>query len=305
MEFLIIIGAAGLVGGFTFLLLAPKKSVAEPVIQKRLEAIVVKTAEPVSPFDTGEETFWERVANFFLGDHQLTDRNTKVRRLLHQAGYARERSVRIFWGIRIFVAMAGAAAATLFGALSLVKLSQLLLMAGVGGALGYLLPHFHVARRARLRVREIQESLPDTLDLLVVCVEGGMGIDAALVRVANEQAEGGLLIGFEFRLMTQEIQAGIARREALTRMANRVGVEDLSSLVTFLTQTEELGGSIANSLRIYAATMRDKRSQRAEEAARKAAIKLLFPLVFFILPAVLLVVLGPPVVNIIKILLTP
>ena len=109
-----------------------------------------------------------------------------------------------------------------------------------------------------------------------------------------------LPIGDELQLMNQEIGAGISRREALTRLADRVGIDDLRGLVTFLMQTEELGGSIARSLRVYSQTMREKRSQKAEEAARKVVIKLIFPLVFFILPAVFLVVLGPAAINILK-----
>jgi tight adherence protein C len=155
-----------------------------------------------------------------------------------------------------------------------------------------------VRRKARERTLQISETLPDTLDLLVICVEAGLGMDGALVRVGKEQAEQGLAIGDELQLMNQEIQAGISRREALSRLAERVGVDDLRGLVTFLMQTEELGGSIARSLRVYSTTMREKRSQKAEEAARKVVIKLIFPLVFFILPAVFLVVMGPAAINI-------
>jgi len=149
-------------------------------------------------------------------------------------------------------------------------------------------------------MRDIQEAFPDTLDLLVTCVEAGLGLDGALVRVANEQAEQKLAIGDEFQLLSREMQAGVARREALSRMAARLELEDLRNLAVFLIQTEELGGSIARSLKVYASTMRQKRKQRAEEAARKMVIKLLFPLALFIMPALLLVVLGPPAINIMR-----
>jgi tight adherence protein C len=151
----------------------------------------------------------------------------------------------------------------------------------------------------------MRETLPDTLDLIVVCVEAGMGIDAALVRVGKEQSEQGLAIGEELMLASQEMQAGAMRKEALSRLADRIGIDELRSLITFLTQTEELGGSIARSLRVYAETMREKRSHRAEEAARKAVIKLIFPLVFFILPAIFILILGPAALNIIKTLSAP
>ena len=106
-------------------------------------------------------------------------------------------------------------------------------------------------------------------------------------------------------LTTQEMQAGAVRKEALIRLAERVGIEEFRGLVTFLTQTEEMGGSIARSLRVYAETMRDKRSQAAEEAARKTVIKLIFPLVFFILPAIFIILLGPPGLGIIEMLSDP
>jgi tight adherence protein C len=151
----------------------------------------------------------------------------------------------------------------------------------------------------------MRETLPDTLDLLVVCVEAGMGVDAALTRVAREQSQQGLAIGDELLLATQEMQAGSVRKEALIRLADRCGVDEFRALITFLTQTEEMGGSVARSLRVYAETMRDKRSQAAEEAARKTVIKLIFPLVFFILPAIFILVLGPPGLQIMKTLSSP
>ena len=137
-----------------------------------------------------------------------------------------------------------------------------------------MLPYLTVRRKAKARVLKMKETLPDTLDLIVVCVEAGMGVDAALNRVGKEQADQGLAMGEELLLATQELQAGAVRKEALTRCADRIGIEEFRGLITFLTQTEELGGSIARSLRIYASTMREKRSQSAEEAARKAVISL-------------------------------
>jgi len=179
------------------------------------------------------------------------------------------------------------------------------MMVGAGALLGYMLPYITVMLKARARVLEMRESLPDTLDLLVVCVEAGMGVDAAINRVGKEQQQQRVAIGEELVLASQEMQAGAPRREALTRMSDRCGVEELQTLVTFLAQTEEVGGSISRSLRVFAETMRDKRSQAAEEAARKAVIKLIFPLVFFILPVVFILVLGPPGLMIMKILSNP
>lgn len=184
-------------------------------------------------------------------------------------------------------------------------MTDTLTMVAVGVGVGYALPYASVRRKARARVLQMKETLPDTLDLLVVCVEAGMGMDSGLNRVASEQSNQGLVIGDEIMLCCQEIQAGAPRKEALSRLAERMGVEDFRNLITFITQTEEFGGSVARSLRVFATTMRDKRSKAAEEEARKTVIKLIFPLVFFILPAIFILVLGPPGLKIMQLLANP
>jgi tight adherence protein C len=290
MEVLIAVGIFALVFGVLYFTLASRAPVAEEAIQRRLDNIAAqpKTAARLRLYDAKEETFWETVANFFLGDkREMPAAYSKVGRLLHQAAYRGERAIRIFWGLRIFLGQ------------------DVLLLAGVGGAIGYMLPYLTVRRKAKARVLEMKETLPDTLDLIVVCVEAGMGVDAALNRVGKEQADQGLAMGEELLLATQELQAGAVRREALTRCADRIGIEEFRGLITFLTQTEELGGSIARSLRVYASTMREKRSQAAEEAARKAVIKLIFPLVFLILPAIFIMLLGPAALSIMRTLSSP
>lgn len=304
---LIAVGVFGVVAGSAFYVLASKSGIQDEAILRRLESISskpVRARSPVRLLSTDRETLWESITTFFLGERQLPGTYTAVRRLLHRAGYPGERAVRAYWGVRIFLAGVFAVGGFFFVALLRSPVSHMLLLIA-SACIGYLLPYFHVLRKAKLRLRQIQEVLPDSLDLLVVCVEAGLGLDAALNRVSKEQAEQGLAIGDELRLMTQEVQAGITRREALSRMQDRVGLDDLRALVAFLVQTEELGGSIARSLRVYADTIRNKRMLRAEEAARKAVIKLVFPLVLFILPALFLVILGPAVVNLIKFLAKP
>jgi len=256
-------------------------------------------------YDTEDETFWERVAIFFLGDKEMPEKFTRASRRLHQAGNRGTRAVRIYWGLRFFLCLAFGFGGLMFAVTSNARMSQLFLLAGAGSVIGFILPFITVYRKARARVLEMRETLPDTLDLMVVCVEAGMGIDAALNRVAREQNQQGLAIGDELMLTAQEMQAGAVRKEALIRLAERCGVEEFHALITFLTQTEEMGGSIARSLRVYAETMRDKRSQAAEEAARKTVIKLIFPLVFLILPAIFILILGPPGLQIMKTLSDP
>jgi tight adherence protein C len=277
------------------------------MIQRRLETISGPrtSAARVHLYDSDQQTFWERVADFFFGSKEIPESLTKAGTKLHQAGYRGARAIRIYWGLRIFLGLA-LALTGLFLAFSMnASMQDVLLLGGAAGALGYMLPYLTVFRKAKSRVLAMREALPDTLDLIVVCVEAGMGVDAALNRVGNEQNSQKLAIGEELLLATQEMQAGARRKDALIRLAERCGVEEIRGLVTFLTQTEELGGSIARSLRIYAETMRDKRSQSAEEAARKAVIKLIFPLVFFILPAIFIILLGPAGLQIMKALADP
>jgi tight adherence protein C len=307
METLIAIAVFGVVGAIMYLVLAPKAPIAEDMIQRRLETISGPrtAAAPVRLYDSEDETFWERVADFFFGSKEIPENLSRAGTRLHQAGYRGARAIRIYWGLRIFLGLALALTGLLLSFSMNASMQDVLLLGGAAGALGYMLPYLTVFRKAKSRVLAMREALPDTLDLIVVCVEAGMGVDAALNRVGNEQNSQKLAIGEELLLATQEMQAGARRKDALIRLAERCGVEEIRGLVTFLSQTEELGGSIARSLRIYAETMRDKRSQSAEEAARKAVIKLIFPLVFFILPAIFIILLGPAGLQIMKALADP
>jgi tight adherence protein C len=307
MEILIAIGVFGVVTGVIYFLVASRTPVGDEVIQRRLENIgaQAQARSPIRLHEHEEITLWEQVANFFLGDKELPDRFTSVGRRLHQAGYRGNRAVRIFWGLRFTLCLVFGFGGMLLALMSGASMSDFLLVAAVGAAAGYMLPLLTVYRKARARVLQMKETLPDALDLIVVCVEAGMGMDAALNRVGKEQNEQGLALGEELLLATQEMQAGAVRKEAMARLADRVGIEEFQGLVAFLTQTEEVGGSIARSLRVYAETMRDKRSQAAEEAARKTVIKLIFPLVFFILPAIFIVLLGPPGLEIMNTLSDP
>lgn len=168
---------------------------------------------------------------------------------------------------------------------------------GIGGfLLGYLAPDFWLKAHGRQRVREIENTLPDVLDLLTISVEAGLGFDAALLKVVEKQ-KGAL--AEEFLKVLQEIKMGRQRREALRELGKRNQVEDLSNLVASLVQADQLGISIGGVLRNQAKQIRLKRRQRAEEKAQKAPIKMMIPLVLFVFPCVFIVVLGPAVLQII------
>jgi tight adherence protein C len=159
-----------------------------------------------------------------------------------------------------------------------------------------------LARLASRRQHRIRLSLPDALDLLVVSVEAGLGLDQALARVGQELAFAYPELSSELRLVNLELLAGTSRAEALRNLADRTGVEDLRSLVAMLVQTDKFGTSVATSLRVFSETLRTKRRQRAEEAAAKTGVKMVFPLVLCIFPAIWIVTIGPAAIRFIRVL---
>jgi tight adherence protein C len=220
-----------------------------------------------------------------------------LRLRLTQAGYRRDEALTIFFGIRIVFAL------SLFAVFSTSILSKPNLTLALGGlGLGYVLPGMVLARMAKRRAHRIRLSLADMLDLLVVSVEAGLGLDQALSRVGQELAFAYPELSAELKLINLELRAGKPRSEALRNLADRTGVDDLSSLVTMLIQTDKFGTSVAQSLRVYSETLRTKRRQRAEEAAAKTGVKMVFPLVFCIFPAIWVVTIGPAAIRFITVL---
>src|ERR687891_454022 len=190
MEFLIMVGVFGLVSGVIYFLFASRGPVADEAIQQRLQNIGIQRTEPapIRLHDNEEVTFWEQVATFFFGDKEMPARFNEMSRRLHQAGYRGTRAVRIFWGLRIFLCLALGFGLMILGLLSKSSMKDFLMLGGAGALAGYMLPYVTVYRKAKARVIEMRETLPDALDLLVVCVEAGMGVDAALNRVGREQS---------------------------------------------------------------------------------------------------------------------
>jgi tight adherence protein C len=170
--------------------------------------------------------------------------------------------------------------------------------------LGFIAPNVWLGGRIKKRQLEIERALPEAMDLLVTCVEAGLGLDAALSRVAEEMQLASPLLGSELQLTFLEIQAGVPRRDGFRRLAERTGVEDLRQLSAVLTQTELFGTSIARALRVHADSMRTKRMQRAEEKAAMVGVKMTIPLILCILPSLIAIVLGPAMASIFAKLLT-
>ena len=166
--------------------------------------------------------------------------------------------------------------------------------------LGYLIPDIWLTWKVRSRQRRLRRALPDALDLLVICVEAGLGLDQALMKVSQELRITHRELSDEFQLVNLEMRVGKTRIEALHELGRRTGLDDIKSLVAMLVQTERFGTSIAQSLRVYSDDMRIRRRQRAEEMSAKTTVKMVPPLVFFIFPALMVVILGPAVITLIR-----
>ncbi|RQH08387.1 type II secretion system F family protein [Paraburkholderia dinghuensis] len=171
------------------------------------------------------------------------------------------------------------------------------------GAVGYYLPNVIVARRVEARQRTIFEDFPDAIDLMTVCVEAGLGLDAALMKVAEEVRLRSPDVADELELLLLEIRSGFSKEKALRNFSLRTGVEDIDSFATMLIQAERFGTSIGSSLRVLSDTLRVRRRMRAEEQAAKIALKLLFPLMFCIFPSLMVVLMGPAMLHIYRSLL--
>ena len=219
---------------------------------------------------------------------------SSTQRLMVRAGYRKPEAVMALQGVKILLPL---------GLLSLVYFTGLynqnpIFILAIAAVAGYLLPDFWLTSRIRKRQRIIRLALPDALDLLVVCVEAGLALDQALLRVSQELRIAHPALCDELEIVNGEMRVGKARVDALRDMAARTGVDDLKSLVAMLIQTDRFGTSVAQSLRVHADQLRILRRQRVEEMAAKTTVKMVPALVFFIFPAIFVVILGPAVITI-------
>jgi tight adherence protein C len=279
-----------LVGGMAYVLM-PSSATA---IDRRLDELTFTREEEEKP----------RFQSLIGALKRLGERAPKspkemgaLRLRLVQAGFRRQEALTIFFGIRVAFALM---LFSLFASAVLTRPNLTLALGALG--VGYILPGMLLARMAKRRAHRIRLSLADALDLLVVSVEAGLGLDQALTRVGAELAFAYPELSDELRLINLELRAGKPRAEALRNLADRTGVDDLSSLVTMLIQTDKFGTSVAQSLRVYSETLRTKRRQRAEEAAAKTGVKMVFPLVLCIFPAIWVVTIGPAAIKFVQVL---
>jgi len=231
------------------------------------------------------------------------DSKTKLKFM--RAGLYKKNILSIFWGTKILVATL---LPMVFLILSVVISNNMtpvliLLLVIIFVLLGLILPDLWLSLKTRRREKKIERGLPDALDLLVVCVEAGMGLDAAIHQVGQEIGTSHPELGEELKLVNLELRAGKSRQNALRNLGERTGLENVKSLVTLLVQTDRFGTSVAQALRIYSDSFRTARYQQAEEVAAKMGTKLIFPLVLFIFPSLFVVILAPSMIQIYRILL--
>ena len=223
-----------------------------------------------------------------------------------KAGIRDRNAATIFWGVKFLLGISFGIAFGAFVVFSKpsLPLFQVLLISIALGLVGLFLPDYWLWKKAILRRNRIIKGFPDALDMLVVCVEAGMGLDAALNRVGLELELGQPELSEEFKFLNLELRAGKARAAALKSMGDRINADDVHSLVTLLLQTDRFGTSVGQALRVYSDTFRTKRQQRAEEIAAKLATKLIFPMATCIFPAMFTVLLGPAAIQIYRVLIT-
>jgi tight adherence protein C len=242
----------------------------------------------------------ERFAHFL--EPQKKEELSAAKLRLLRAGYSSKNAVRMYHAIQFVLAITllviGAVIA-LFKSFSSEITTQALLLYTVGPCvLGYYLPKYWVDRRVQERETEIIQGFPDALDLMLVCVEAGQSLDQSIIRVGKESRIGYPSLADEFDMVAQEVKAGKERITVLKDMAERVGVADVASFVTTLVQSATFGTSVADALRVYSADMRDKRIMRAEEKANMLPTKLTLGTMFFTVPPLLVILIGPSIYGI-------
>jgi tight adherence protein C len=284
-------------------------------LKRRLEQInttgSVAAAGGMAGIDADDDGKWaeklaqvsSRVAKFSLPGDDWNSSLLRVRFL--NAGLRSEAAPSLYFASKTLLAL-GLPALTLLalaGQFNDTPRVYLLLAALCASAFGFYLPNGVLARLIERRKRALFEDLPDAVDLMTVCVEAGLGFDAALSRVTDEIGMRSKALHDEFELVLLELRAGSGRDKALRNLALRTGVEDIDTLTTMMIQADRFGTSVGDSLRVYTDNLRTKRRLRAEETAAKISLKLLFPLVFFIFPSLMIVLLGPAVLQAVRTLM--
>ncbi len=282
---------------------------ARGAAQRRKLIHKIKHGARLRPAATGDvlpkDAETSKILSFFgiLGRKVATpvaQDHSSMRLRFLRAGFRHPRAGEIYWGAKCLFALLlpGLFVTTRLALFHLTHSAVTLTLALLGALAGFYLPDLWLRIKADRRKEKLLVALPDALDLMVVCVEAGMGLDGAFSRVAEEIHLNSPELSDELKLMNLELRAGRSREEALRDLAARSNLEEMTSLVTLLIQTDKFGTSLAASLRVFSDAYRTQRYQRAETAAAKIPVKLIFPLILFIFPALFTVILGPAAIRI-------
>ena len=276
-------------------------------VDERFADLAVRVRASQGAFESGtlnDETLMNSVfkwaAKRVPAPKAETPEGEKLSQTLAEAGYLKSSAVVAFQVIRFSAMIALGVAGAVIGVIMNAKSSQPLLFGIAGVVLGYMLPQMVLARRARARQRKISTQLSDVLDLLVVCVEAGLGLFEAIRIVGTECERQGQEIGTELNLVSADISSGATLGQAVRNLADRTAVEDIKPLAATLVQSEQLGAQIGPALRSSSDALRTRRRLKAEEEAQKASIKMMIPLVIFVLPAMMLVIVGPAMIQVVR-----
>ena len=291
----------GMLGVFLILLTLPflMKKQADPL--DRLKASPLKETEKSEKLRgaRGNDKL-EKYANFL--EPQNVEEYSAIKLKLVQAGYHSKNAVRMYYFAQFSLGILGLILGGIYAMLQLqqgfVETKDLLMMVGVPAGAGYMGPKYWVTRRQATRQEAITNGFPDSLDMMLVCVEAGQSLDQSILRVSAELKSGFPELAYEFEVVSHELKAGKDKASVLKDMADRAGVQDIRSFVTVLVQSQKFGTSIAEALRVYASEMRDKRVMRAEEAANKLPTKMTLATMMLTVPPLLIILIGPLIYSI-------
>jgi tight adherence protein C len=291
---LVFIGIASFLG-FILYLLIPKKT----VLEERLESLAPATGE-ISIFEQPPGAWQKFLGRLGANIPLRPEEYGKYMRMLIAAGIKKQR-LTVFMGVKIALAVVLPVVYLVFYGIPFEKDNMMKILCTAALAiLGFIAPSFWLSRKVKQRQIQIFHDLPEVLDLMTVCVEAGLSMDAAMIKVCDDPNLRKSPLVDEMKIVLQEVRAGKPRLEALRDMGERTMVEDLKAFAAMLIQTERLGTSLSQSLRVFSDTLRTIRMQKAQEEAAKTTVKLVFPLVFFILPALFVVMLLPALIKISK-----
>lgn len=265
-------------------------------LRDRLKGNVEKKPEPMGRKKIG--SIFQSVGDVAASPlmPKTREEQYEMKRRLGRAGVYAAGALRVMQGAKVMLSLVGLAAGYWLG----VWIENVMIGVAFGGMLGFLAPTFWLRQQTKSHLRALERGLPDALDLLVICVEAGLTLDAAMQRVGQELSLAHPKLSREMEITHLETRLGLSRADSLKNLGERTGSEQLESLATLLVQADRFGTSVASALRVHAESLRISRQQAAEEQAAKASVKLTFPLVFFIFPAVLIVLAGPAAIGLFK-----